>query len=475
MRSIPGAVRRALRLRGSDRGVAMLSVVYVTVALTAIATTVVVVSRDDVIASSADRQSTAALATADAGVAQAMEFIRLNGVGTLTCLEAASSPPSGACAVAPTTLAQQWASPVSPRQVRVDGTAGGCDPGIACYEVWISALQAYDPPVVKTGSYRIHSTGFFGGGPGAKSLVVDVDVAATQFPIGVFAEQLDGNGGTRIYSESLFTRDCVSPRHTGSGNGTRFQGYDEYWGQPAAANTTNVISSANNCGASGQIHRTSVCVTGTGGALVHDRDSQGGPVPAGSPCASWSIPGHPAGTRTTTKFTVADLESYGYRPGGLSDAEYDALKVKASSMGLYNPAGSLQAKIQAVVASGVNNPVLFVDTGDLTLKSSDIPAALGRLPNTTCSPASLVVVVRHGDLTYQGGNSAWRTMAVFVPEGDFTGNGGYNIIGTLFANNVSLGGNEQWQLDDCFVDNMPGPLMTLDVTGFREDDRSDVP
>ncbi len=58
-----------------------------------------------------------------------------------------------------------------------------------------------------------------------------------------------------------------------------------------------------------------------------------------------------------------------------------------------------------------------------------------------------------------------------MPEGSFKGNGGYNILGTLFANNISLGGNENFQLDTCYVSNMPGSLLDLDVTGFREEDR----
>ena len=121
---------------------------------------------------------------------------------------------------------------------------------------------------------------------------------------------------------------------------------------------------------------------------------------------------------------------------------------------------------------------MYFDNGsDVTLKRTDIPTVFARDPNVAgpCNaPYALVVVVRYADLTYQGGTSDWRSMAVFVPEGDFTGNGGYNVVGTLFANNISLGGNENWQLDNCFVDNMPGPLMRVTTTTFREDDRADI-
>jgi hypothetical protein len=410
----------------------------------------------------------------------------------MRCKEEDSDTPSGPineCAVAPGTSNARWGSPVDPQQVRLNGAVGNCVTGEACYEVWISAVRPYNPPTVKTGIYRIHSTGYFGGGPGAKSVVVDFEATPADFPIGVFGEALDGNGGTRVYSESLFTRDCVSPRHTGSGNGTRFTGIDPYWDQPAAANSTNVISSSNNCGNSGKIHRSAVCATGTGNALVNDRDSEGGPVGAGSPCyrthqrgdGSW----YP--DNDTTLFTLADLQEYGYRPGGLSDAEYEALKVQAQGMGLYNPAtGDILPRLNAAVAGGISHPVIYVDDGsDLSFKKDDIPTVFDRTPDPVTSPPSaatsactapysVVVVVRQGDIVYQGGNSGWRSLVVFAPEGDFRGDGGYNIVGTLFANNISLGGNEQWQLDDCFIDNMPGPLLNLTVTTFREDDRTDV-
>jgi hypothetical protein len=458
----------------ADEGAALITVILLLVALTAMAGTVAVVSTNDWVSAGRDRQGLSALATADAGVSQALTYIRGNGVGQLTCLEGQHDPPTGDCA----TTTQPWANPVAPREVRLDGTAGGCTVGVGCYEVWISAVERYDPPLVKTGTYRIRSTGFFGGGPGAKSVVVDVSVTPAEFPIGVFGNQLDGNGNTQIYNESLFTTDCVSPRHSGSGNGTRFQGIDPYWDQPAAANSTTHISTSTNCGGNGYIHRSNVCATGSGNALVNDRDSQGGPVGPGSPCyhtyqradGSW----YP--DDDTTLFTFEDLEEYGFRPGGLSDAQYDALRTQAQALGTYNIAeADVEARINAAVAAGITNPVLYFEGRDVSLRRTHIPAIFGRTPSGTCTaPYSVTIVVRHGNLVYQGGTSDWRSLAVFVPEGSFTGNGGYNILGTLFANNISLGGNERWELDNCWIDNMPGPLMDLTTLNFREEDRSDI-
>lgn len=469
---------------GADEGAALITVILLLVALTGMAGTVALVSTNDWISAGRDRQGLSALATADAGVSQALTYIRGNGVGALKCLESEHDPLTGACAD-PATVS--WANPVTPQEVRLDGTAGGCAVGVACYEVWISAVERYDPPLVKTGIYRVRSTGFFGGGPGARSVVVDVSVKPSEFPVGVFGQELEGNGGTQIYNVSLFTTDCVSPRQDGSGNGTRFQGIDPYWDQPAAANSTDYISTSNNCGSNGRIHRTTTCATGSGNppALIYDRDSQGGPVGPSSPCyrtypradGSW----YP--DDDTTLFTFEDLEEYGFRPGGLSDAQYDALRTQAQALGTYNIAeADVEARINAAVAAGITNPVLYFEGRDVSLRSTHIPthipATFSRLPErlggVCTAPYSVTVVVRYGDMAYQGGTSEWRSMAVFVPEGNFRGNGGYNVLGTLFALNISLGGNEHWELDDCWVDNMPGPLLDLTTLNFREDDRSDI-
>ena len=37
---------------------------------------------------------------------------------------------------------------------------------------------------------------------------------------------------------------------------------------------------------------------------------------------------------TTSKFTSADLQNYGYRPRGLTDAQYDALKTQAQAQAI---------------------------------------------------------------------------------------------------------------------------------------------
>lgn len=474
---------RRLRLvrAGADLGVAMLTVVTVMAVLLALGLTITTISVNNLQNASRDRQAGAALAASDAGVAQAIEYIRNNGVGGLNCVEATAAT---TCASNPA----GWTNPTSPQQIPLTSGTAGCTASTDCATVWIGTVQAYAPPLVKTGIYRIHSKGIYGNGPGARNVVVDVSVTPDNFPVGVFGERISGNGGTRIFFESLFARDCVSPRQTGSGNGTRFSGIDPFWGIPAAAHTTSHVSTANNCGSRGYIHQQSgnrSCPDQNGyssssqlAALKFDRSGDGGPVSAGSPCyrSFQKADGTWYPENDTTAFTEADLQRYGYRPRGLSDAQYSALKARAQSQNLYNiSTGSISSAISAVVASGISQPVLYWDNGsNVSLSVNDFPAnTFNRAPDTTCSSRAVVVVVEHANLTFQGGNSGWFNGSFFVPDGSWTGNGGYNIVGTMWANNVSLGGNEQWQLDQCYVQNMPGPILDVRAISFREDDSRD--
>jgi hypothetical protein len=87
----------------------------------------------------------------------------------------------------------------------------------------------------------------------------------------------------------------------------------------------------------------------------------------------------------------------------------------------------------------------------------------------------VTVVVEHGDLTFQGGNNTWFDGAFFVPDGSFNGNGGYQILGTLFSNNLDLGGTQAFALDSCWLTAFPGAVLSVKQTKFREDDAADVP
>jgi hypothetical protein len=494
--------------RRDDEGVALITAIMVMLVLLAFGSVVAVLGVNNLRNSSNDRAANSSLGAGDAGIASAIEYLRSSGVGGLTCPDANPS----SCSANPA----GYSNPSNPKKVPLDSAGVGCNTGNNnCAKVWIGVVQAFAPPLYKTGTYNIHSEGVYGPGPSARQLVATVQVTPDTFPIGVFGRSVSGNGGTALYTESLFTTGCFSPIYTGSGNGTRFTGIDSYWGQPAAPHTTNHISSKVNCGANGYIaHGNSGngnasnnnCPNNT--ALNSSQSGDGGIVsstvgsacfhtytrPDGSyypdgVCPEGAIP-RTDGLCDTTAFTTADLNRYGYRPRGLTGEQYNALKTRAQSMGTYNLApGSVSAAVSALLSAGVTSPVVYWDCSNagsvcssgngLSLRASDFPANTFNLAPTSdgsCSPMPIVtIVVEHADLTFQGGNNTWFDGAIFVPDGSFNGNGGYNILGTLFSNNLDLGGNQTWALDSCWLTAFPGAVLTIKQTKFREDDAKDVP
>jgi hypothetical protein len=492
---------------GGDDGVAMLLVLGVTAIITVLTVTVGTVSLNNLGNTVRDRQSGSAFATSEAGVAEVVERIRAGilPLSGFTCME--SVDPAVALPASCLGATRSWTSAAAPMEVPIDGGAAPCLASQTCYKVWVGTLRAYSPSTgVKTGLYRVHSKGLFGNGPAVGSVVVDLEVRPEAFPIGVFGEKVTGNGGTALYNESLFTRACVSPRNDGSGNGTRFQGTDVYWDQPASAHSTSMISTTGGCGANGDIHRAGTCPGKA--ALNNDQTAGGGPVATPSDCfrtwqrkdGSWypdasptaGCTARPDGLCDSTSFRTEDLQRYGYRPRGLSDDQYDALLDRARSTGTYNKsAGSLMSPLNTVLAAGGKQPVIYIDCaeapslcpgGSYSLSISDLPNAFKQAPDgptsfTRCASGPqpvLTLVVARGGLVFSGGNANWLDAAIFVPDGKWVGNGGYNILGTLFTNDLSLGGNETFQLDPCFVRDLPATLLHIESVKFSQDDSRDL-
>ena len=491
-------VDRVKHGQGADAGVGIITVVLVMAVITALAITATKLTINNVGNVTRDRQALAALATSEAGVAQAIAFLRGGNLGALTC-------PEPAPGIAPGLFCQgagpSWISATNPKQVRLDGTAGACTSSIDCFSVWIGTVKKYEagcpgrratPPKPCTGVYRVHSTGVSGNGPGARRLAVDVEAAPYPFPIGVFAESFSGNGNVGIHRQSVFTNGCVINRQRDDTSGSGFQfEYDTANGrplldivydQPAAAHSTNLISTSNN-----------VCGDGAGGQRIHkpglpacnplfrfDQSDLGAALTPGDGCHSAYVRSDGSVYPTTSKFTLGELQRYGYRPRGLTDAQFDALKTQAQAQGTYNIAiGSVSTVLTSLAAGGITSPVLYWDSGDIVLKDTDFPAAFKRLSNTSgsCSNSSVTVVVSGpgSDLKYSGGNSGpFLTASIFVPDGEMTGQGGTNTIGTVFAKTLDLGGSPDFFMDQCFASNPPGGTLDVEIINFREDDATDI-
>ncbi len=499
--------RLARMTRDSQReaGAGIVAVMLVMAVVTALAITATSLTVSNLDNTRRDRQALTALATSEAGVSRAIGFLRNGSLGSLTCTEPAPGVlPGPSCQGA----GPSWISATSPVNVKLDGTIGACTGTVDCYKVWIGTVKPYSPACPErfqsparpcTGVYRIHATGVSGNGPGARQLAVDVEARPYPFPIGIFAESFSGNGNVGVHRQSLFTNGCIINRQRDDQSGSGFQfEYDSAAGrpkldivndQPASAHSTNLISTSNN-----------TCGTGSGGGPVHA---------VGAPCnanfkwdqSGWDATGtatdivsgdacHGKYTRsaangggvypTSSKFTAADLQSYGYRPRGLTLGQYEAMRAQADAEGTLNLApAALSAKLSSLHAAGITSPVLYWDNGDVTLNAADFPSVFKRGLNTStaCGTASVTIVVEGPghDLVYQGGNtSPYLVASIFVPDGVLNGAGGSNTIGTVFAKTLDLGGNQDFFMDECFAGNPPGGVIDVEVVSWREDDSRDI-
>lgn len=503
----------AHRARNADEGVAMITVMLFLGVATALTLAVSAVSVNNLQNASRDAQAGGALQTSEGGVAQAIELMRTEPLGFFSnCTETSCSPsPAPSSGSDP----KHWVDKASPMLVSSNGTIGTCSAQLACFGVWISTVTPYKPG--SSALLRIHSTGQYGAGPAARTLDVDVNVKPDTFPIGVFANSVNTGGTFGVNHESLFSTSCIDhrqadsyttsypgypgvpvPNSTGGGGGISFSGIDAEYQIPAAAHSLQYVRQQNN-GCDGgttnskqqaNVHDSSqanFAPCNTALPDYYDQDSQGGTL-------SSSCPGYKAFTNTatgqawptTSAFTMSDLTQYGYQAGGLSQGDYAALKSMAQSSGTYFTSASTSPNA-ALTASGATNAVVYYDLPSgsgqtVKISPSDIPSMYFRNYNdntSTCTLASLVIVVRNGDLKYDtsggAGSGGDLVASFFVPEGSYTGQGNASIIGTLFAKTLASGsGTQNWYLDNCFVANPPGPIMNVRAVNYREVDTQDV-
>ena len=189
-------------------------------------------------------------------------------------------------------------------------------------KVWIEVVQAFNPPAVKVATYKIHSTGTTGTGPGLRVLEQTVTGKPLSIPIGVYATNITMNGTPQTFQESVFSKNCIGGRNQMS-FGTA---PDAYFGiTPAAHSTQWIFENNGSCTATNNknIHKAGVC----NATYPHDQDAQGGNL--GS--TSCSAPGG------TSMFTQADLDGYGR---GLNDDELANLRSQAQAMGQYWTSGT---------------------------------------------------------------------------------------------------------------------------------------
>ncbi|WP_296604300.1 hypothetical protein [Nocardioides sp.] len=453
--------------RISDEGSALIITMMVMVLLTALATTAAALTINNLQSSWRAQQAGSALNAADAGISQALTYLRSNGVRSLAC--------------SPTCTTNSWGSSTNPTTETLPGAAG------ESYRAWIKPLAAF--PANDPGRYRIFSTGTATGAAAARTVSVDVTITKADLPRGIFARTISGGGSASVRHESVFSSGCVSNRKQIAMDPDDI---DLAYGIPVGVHSARYITEKNNadeyCTVDNKaIHRTNACNP----TYPNDQDLLGGPLGTGCGGLATKYPGFYGavdvdgdGGLDVNGSWIKDEQSllrlFKLKNPPLSQAQIDQLRATAKAQ-----------KNHWTSASGwtvptQDNAVMFFDlTGlsdhaDHTIDLNPLDAS--RFDPATWTgpggcpvvPTSLVIVVEAGNVKFNAnlGLSASMFLTGRTPYGQvLRANGTADFLGTIYADSVNLVGNVDFSLSQCFLDNLSPSLLDVRVDSYLEDDR----
>ncbi len=461
-----------------DRGSAMIITLMVLALVTALSTTVAVVTIDNLVGSRRAQQAGAALAAADAGVAQAMTYLRNNGVRDLACT--AADPTSPACTT------KDWGSGKQ-MSVNLPGASG------QSYQVWIEAVHPF--PTYDPGKYRIHSTGT-AAGPASREVVTDVSVTTTPVPKGIFARTINGGGDASVARESIFSTGCVYNRSK-----IQMSGTDVAYGIPVAVHSSQIITDSNGTGqycpdTNKPIHRENSgspkpCNKNDSDPLKdfrYDQDLLGGDL-SSTGCASvqssYSSYYGPkdldgtAGNEVQGSYIKDDgtlFKLFDIRSPALTQAQIDQMRTIAQAQQNYWTSATGWS------SPDEKNAVMFFDLKGASVGDTiDLNAitGFGRTANVAandaaCTTRSLIILVEGGNVKLNSNQQLAASVFLLsgAPYGQvFKANGTSNFIGTIYADTVNLTGTADLSMDTCFLSNVSPALLDFNLGAYRELDR----
>ncbi len=466
----------------SERGVAMMTVLFVGAAMTALSSVAAFATIRDFRAGIDDRKATEALAYAEAGVDRLIHHIRGGTVGWGQ-LKQAGCPnvlqiPDGTVGNGSFDTYLTVVDPFA-------ATAAGRFPPVACSSVPATPKSPLYVAVVSTGTH-----------PKATRVVQQVlRIEDIDLPIGVSAEYIDANGTPGTVGVSMITDGQIVGRKQ-----LNFSGYDPYYTLgdfwpghnwtggltadspvPAGAHAVNGIylnnngkdpeftgAAPKNCAANKDPANTQ---------SLWDSDGRGGEHSGGCPGQT--------GWPPNSLFTPADYAAVA--PGKLGVEDHEILKDAAKAAGLYcyiPTTGSYCIRqgaqigyttdVSPIVSSGTNNFVAYFEfpTGDPLSNNISWTSSVWN-PPSGCNPdpdlnKSVVVIVKNGGVKLPANS---QVNGAFILDGDFDYTGTPQINGTVIAENFRVRGNAAFSMDSCWVQNMPGPFLGATPIQWTEIDR----
>lgn len=472
-----------------QRGVAMVTVLFVGAALTATASAATFVTIQEFRAGTDDRRAADALAVAEAGIDRFLNEIRTNrwtwgDIRQAGCVT--TENPSGA----PLTLSGDLGSS---RTFTVNFTV---------FPVADCPNRTANPriPVL----FAAQSTGMR---PAARRVIRQtIRIEPLNLPVGIYANIAGAAGNTTMNGISLIVDGTVTGREF-----LAFKGADPYYFLsdfwpglsstthiPAAVHATGHVYLKNQANENAQEHRPGNPLNcdanktnkgGTAGQSSWDQSGDGAAIVPPASCANWL--GTPTGPPSTSLFTPTDLTRVTPKPE-LSDQDYITLRDAAKRSGLYcffptsgaaqclrNGAawsfgGTVtQADIDAVTQADF---VAYFEYEDTSKAGCELPCVANEVKWDAsvngCNPdpgRSVVLIVRQGNLQVQA--NRYINGAILVPEGTFRTAGNVTVNGTIIADEFDVRGGASFTLNDCWVANMPGPFLSALSVKWSEIDR----
>ena len=506
-------------IRG-ESGVAMVTVLFVGAALTAVASVAAFTSVRELQATGDDRRASEALAVAEAGIDRFIEVVKSGQVhwGELRLAGCDADHP-------PVQLSGQLDAA---RSFNVSFTAynpfGTTTAQREAPAACVASENNSRHPSPKTRQFfAITSTG---QAPAATRVVRQVVLISTVgLPIGVYAEGVNMNGTPDFNGVSFLSRFDVEGREK-----MGFSGVDPYYTLadfwPGQSSTIHVPASVHTMGniylkAANQEnsveHPPSLnCTANKPGSQAAqsqwDQSSAGGTLsgpcqnPAWQPYVSTTgeeIPTQPAAGSypPSSEMTAAAFDEAVPAPS-LSDQDYLALRLNARQQGLYcfiPTVGAKECRRAGTSWTGQDGTLgntITVGTGDVTEVVNagatsfvayfeyEDPSQAAGLNNVVfaqgadvwpCSDnlalhRSVVLIVRNGSYGLGTGDVRLNGLMV-VPEGEVRLRGGHHFHGTILAKRINLVGGATFSNSPCWVRNMPGPFLSLAPTRWSEVDR----
>ncbi len=465
-----------------ESGVAMMTVLFVGAAMTAVTSVAAMATIRDFRASTDDRKAVEALSYAEAGVDRLIHHIR-GGTISWGELKAAGCPtplpvPDGAIGNG---TFDSYVTVVNP----FAASAADRFPPAACSSVPATPKDPLYIALISTGTH-----------PEAKRVVQQVvRIEDINLPVGVSAEYIDANGTPDTVGISMITDGQIVGRSK-----LNFSGYDPYytlgdfwpghaWTNgltddspvPAGVHAVNGIYLKNN-GADPEFTTAAPknCTANKNAGNTQslwDSDGRGGPHTGG---CSGQIGAPPDSLFTAEDYAVV-------APGSLGVEDHDILKGAAKANGLYcyiPTSGSycirqgtqiaFTTDVAPILASGTRNFVAYFEypTGDPLNNNINWSSEVWTAPNgCSADPSvnkSVTVIVKNGGVNVTGNT---QVNGAFIMDGNFDYTGTPRINGTVIAENFRIRGNAMFTLDSCWVQNMPGPFLGATPMHWSEIDR----